>query len=34
VATDEDLQPYLRAFQEIEADPAHLLVVATDGNQC
>jgi GNAT superfamily N-acetyltransferase len=33
VATDEDLQPYLRAFAEIDADPAHLLVVATDGDQ-
>jgi GNAT superfamily N-acetyltransferase len=33
VATDEDLQSYLRAFEAIDADPAHLLVVATDGDQ-
>lgn len=32
-ATDEDLQPYLRAFETIDADPAHLLLVATDGGQ-
>jgi hypothetical protein len=31
VTTDEDLQPYLRAFEQIDADPAHLLLVATDG---
>lgn len=30
ITTDEDLQPYLRAFQAIETDPAHLLLVATD----
>jgi GNAT superfamily N-acetyltransferase len=28
VTTDEDLQPYLRAFEQIDADPAHLLLVA------
>ena len=33
VAADEDLQPYLRAFSEIDADTAHLLLVATDGAQ-
>ena len=26
----EDLEPYLRAFRAIDADPAHLLVVAAD----
>lgn len=32
--TDEgDLQPYLQAFEAIDADPAHLLLVATDGAQ-
>lgn len=33
VATDEDLQPYLRAFEEIDADPAHLLLVTIEGSQ-
>jgi hypothetical protein len=33
VTTDEDLQPYLRAFNAIDADPAHLLLVAADGAQ-
>ena len=28
ITTDADLQPYLRAFDAIDADPAHLLVVA------
>jgi GNAT superfamily N-acetyltransferase len=27
-----DLTPYLRAFALVDADPAHLLVVAEDGN--
>jgi GNAT superfamily N-acetyltransferase len=31
--TEEDLQPYLAAFAVIDADPAHLLVVATDGTE-
>ncbi len=30
---DLDLQPYVRAFEMVDADPAHLLVVATDGAQ-
>jgi GNAT superfamily N-acetyltransferase len=29
----EDLQPYLSAFDAINADPAHLLLVAADGAQ-
>jgi GNAT superfamily N-acetyltransferase len=33
VTTDEDLQLYLDAFDVIDADPAHLLLVATDGAQ-
>lgn len=33
VTTDEDLQLYLQAFEAIDADPAHLLLVATDGAQ-
>ena len=33
VTTDEDLQPYLDAFDVIDADPAHLRLVATDGAQ-
>lgn len=33
VTGDEDLQPYLHAFEAIEGDPAHLLLVATDGAQ-
>lgn len=28
-----DLEPYLRAFEAVTADPAHLLVVADDGSQ-
>ena len=31
--TDEDLAPYLQAFEAIDADPAHQLLVATDGRQ-
>jgi len=30
VRTDEDLQAYLRAFEALDADPAHLLLVAVD----
>jgi GNAT superfamily N-acetyltransferase len=33
VHTDEDLQAYLAAFGAIDADPAHLLLVATDAEQ-
>jgi len=33
VTTDDDLQPYLNAFDAIDADPAHLLLVAADGAQ-
>ena len=33
VITGEDLQLYLDAFDVIDADPAHLLLVATDGAQ-
>ncbi len=33
VTTDEDMQPYLRAFDAIDADPAHLLLVAADDAQ-
>lgn len=33
VSADEDLKPYLGAFNAIDADPAHLLLVATDGAQ-
>ncbi len=33
VSSDEDLQPYLSAFNAIDADPAHLLLVAADGAQ-
>ena len=33
ITTDADLQPYLRAFEAIDADPAHLLLVAGDGGQ-
>lgn len=29
-ATEDDLQPYLQAFRAVDADPAHLLVVAVD----
>ena len=31
--TTGDLQPYLSAFREIDADPAHLLVVADSGGE-
>lgn len=31
ITADEDLQPYLDAFAAIDADPAHLLIVATNG---
>ena len=33
VTTDADLQPYLRAFDAINTDPAHLLLVATGNVQ-
>jgi hypothetical protein len=33
ISTAADLQPYLRAFVAIDADPAHLLLVAADGTQ-
>ncbi len=33
IGTAADLDPYLRAFIAIDADPAHLLVVAVDGMQ-
>ncbi|RYB88573.1 GNAT family N-acetyltransferase [Nocardioides glacieisoli] len=33
VTTDDDLQSYLNAFGVIDADPTHLLLVATDGTQ-
>jgi len=33
ITSDADLQPYLRAFDVVDADPAHLLLVATDGAQ-
>ena len=33
IDTDEDLQRYLSAFENIDADPAHLLLVATDAAQ-
>ena len=33
VLTDEDRQRYANAFGAIEADPAHLLLVAGDGTQ-
>jgi GNAT superfamily N-acetyltransferase len=32
-ADGEDLAPYRRAFEAIDADPAHLLVVATDAGR-
>ncbi len=32
-ANDEDLRPYQRAYQAIDADPAQLLVVTIDGNE-
>ena len=31
VASEADLEPYLEAFHALSADPAHMLVVATDG---
>jgi GNAT superfamily N-acetyltransferase len=31
LAGEADLQAYVRAFQALDEDPAHLLVVATDG---
>jgi GNAT superfamily N-acetyltransferase len=31
--TDAELQPYLHAFDAIDADPAHLLLVAADRGQ-
>ena len=33
VSTDQDLAAYQRAFRAIDADPAHLLVVAQTGSQ-
>ncbi|WP_369811089.1 N-acetyltransferase family protein [Quadrisphaera sp. DSM 44207] len=30
-ADEAELQPYLRAFEAVDADPAHLLLVAVDG---
>jgi GNAT superfamily N-acetyltransferase len=33
VTNDEGLRPYLDAFDVIDADPAHLLLVATEGAQ-
>lgn len=33
ITTDEDLRSYLAAFDAIDADPAHLLLVATDAAQ-
>jgi GNAT superfamily N-acetyltransferase len=32
-STDAELAPYLRAFEQIDADPAHLLVVAESGDE-
>ncbi|WET78014.1 GNAT family N-acetyltransferase [Amycolatopsis sp. QT-25] len=29
----DDLTPYLKSFEEIDADPAHLLIVADDGGE-
>ena len=31
-AADGDLSPYRRAFDLLDADPAHVLVVAVDGD--
>ena len=31
-ADDDDLQPYVRAFHLVDADPAHLLLVAATSN--
>lgn len=31
VSSEGNLQPYVRAFHALDADPAHLLLVATDG---
>lgn len=33
ISADADLQPCLSAFHQIDADPAHLLLVAADGGQ-
>ena len=33
ISSEDDLQLYLNAFDAIDADPAHLLVVAADGAQ-
>lgn len=33
IGSAADLRPYLRAFRAIDADPAHLLLVVTDGAQ-
>lgn len=33
IASAEDLEPYLRAFEAIDTDPAQLLVVATLGGE-
>ncbi len=33
ISTDDGLQPYLDAFHAIDADPAHLLLVATEGRE-
>jgi GNAT superfamily N-acetyltransferase len=33
ISVAADLQPYLRAFDAIDADPAHLLLVAAEGTQ-
>jgi len=33
IASAEDLEPYLRAFEAIDTDPAQLLVVATVGGE-
>ena len=31
--SESELRPYLRAFSALDADPAHLLLVATDGTE-
>jgi len=33
ITNDADLQPYLRAFDALDADPAHLLLLASDDVQ-
>ena len=33
IASQEDLQLYLRAFSALDTDPAHLLLVGTDGGE-